>query len=249
VEGIKMSLAPRNIVADSPESLRAITFITFGDPTGIEASPIYTEISGTCTINGTYNNTFGGTEDVDYIYDNAEVTPDSLDTRVALRDLSPFPALINYRISELYAGYSPFYVDVGATSDIVGSGEFVAVHGHLVSRKSTPLDIPIFSTDLVKTNTTAGIRRDNTTDPPTEIDIGATITLKMPFTRGTIEDGDLVIVFQIFAEMESRGNYTMELEVATTGWDSTDFRDIRGTYSATTTDPDGIEYDWSITIG
>lgn len=240
-----MSLTPRNIVADSPLSLEGIAFLTIGDPTGIEASPIYTQISGACTINGTYN----APGDIDYIYDNAAVNPDPLNTRVALRDLSPFLVLESYRIAERYAGYSPFYVDVGATSDIVGDGEFVAVHGRLVSRTISPLSIPIFSTDLVKTNANAGTRRDNTTSPATETDIGATITLKMPFTRGTIEDGDLVIVFQILADMESRENYTMELEVDASGWGSTDFRDIRGTYGTTSTDPDGIEYIWSITIG
>lgn len=241
-----MSLTPRNIVVNGPYFLRDIQFATGGDPSGLEASPIYTSISGTCDINGSYYGT-GFLSDIEYIYSSVTLTPDSLTTRRSLRSLSPFH---DYSSDSIITD-EIWNVDVGATGDLVGANEFVAVHGYQVSRTPSPFDIPIFSERLTKENLTAGTRRDHSTSPATDSDIGASIEIVPPAVTGSIEGGDLKLVFSIIVGMNlGAENYTetLQLEIDASAWTSTDFRDIRGTYGATSYDSKGIEYIWSLTI-
>lgn len=248
-----MSLTPRNIVVDGPDVASDLVFNVPADPSGFDASPIYTALSGTCTINGSYYGAVGTAyEDIEYIYSSVVMTPDSL-ARIPLKgeDLAPFLSEDNFEIARDHSDSS--YADIGATSGIIPTGKFAAFCGLLTSitNRPTPFDPPLFEPDLNKEDMEAGTRRDHSVSPATDLPLGATVTIRAPVTTGSIEGGDLKLRFRLTVSMNAGyESYTedMDHEVDASAWTSADFRDIRGTYGTTSADVNGIEYVWSLTI-
>ena len=62
--------------------------------------------------------------------------------------------------------------------------------------------------------------------------------------------GDLKIVV-LLAYVIDFGSFSglFTYEIYASSWTILDFRDIRGTYGTSSTDVNGIEYTWSVTVG
>lgn len=235
-----MSLSPRNIVVNNPKVVSEIilrTPLLFSS--GFEASPIYQDISGTLTIDGSYSD-----GDFNFIYDNAVITIDPLE-RIAKRDCLPAtPVIIERSISDERVDET--------VSIIIPSGKFTATSGFRIARnlqnRATPLDPPILQGDFTKTNPTSGILRDNSVSPPVDTDISADLSFSIGPLSGSISAGNAVFFVRAVISTSTGDGGSFDKEIDASAFTTPDWRDIRGTYSQTDTDVNGITYTWSFTI-
>ena len=244
----------RDIVCDSPAAFAETITTTAGIPVGIDASPIYTTLNASVTIDGSYYGTVGTSyEDIEYIYNAVAINAVQLD-RIGLRDIfygivaANFEVLLNYDVST--------YIDVMDT-DSVPAGEFIAICSPLPSVSGTgvmPFSPPKFSPSLNHASGDGqgvGTRKDHNDSPASESDLDVTVVWSGPLFRGTIEEGDLEMFFTLTGTINTNQQPEAiyeEIVIDCSSWDSTDFRDIRGTYTEIDTDANGITYDWEIVI-
>jgi hypothetical protein len=251
-----MSLAPRNIVIEGPDVFGNMGAITFGEPSGIDAPPFYASFSGEVTINGSYYGT-GSFSDIEYVYSSILMETQPL-TRIGLRDASLNVTAFDeqYEITRK--------TDPSAIADIGGAGtssdgNCVACCAFLMapSGQFVPLSVPLFASTGFPTfdpDDGTGTRIDHSTDPATEADILVSAVFSGPTFTGTIGEADFrmrfavrITFFTASGEINSDVfDFTDEIDVS--AWSTADFRDIRGTYGATSYDANGIEYVWSVTI-
>ena len=254
-----MAIEPRNIVCDSPDVFSQLIGVTASTPSGIDASPIYTVRNATVTINGDYDGEVG-TAFEDYNYSYSNVTLDAVEqTREGLRDLVAGVFFENYEVSTSKTEVSSF-ADI-LFEDAMPPNTFVATQGDIPSASDQtrqPFAPPSMGggdplTHVESDGVDVGVLTITNTPPPdTILDLSVSMVFNGPFFRGTIEGSDLEMYFTLSGTINQGHqpeSVNEEVTVDASSWGSPDFRDIRGTYGTTSTDENGIEYVWSITIG
>lgn len=234
-----MPLDPRNIVADGPDVMsQLILAASLG--IGAEASPIYETIDASVTVSGTCTD-----GDIEYVYSGTTSIPQL--TRIVLRDYISGVAIANYEIERENDASS--YADIGIFSG-VGVSEFIAILGNVMGCNGgvPPFSPPRFEPTTILDENLTGTRIDNSVDPPEESPFAISLTLTLPYFIGTIADSNLELLTDLtVSDGVGGGFFTASTDAS--AWTSPDFRDIRGTYGATSYDVNGIEYVWSVTIG
>jgi hypothetical protein len=244
-----MSITPRNIVLDGPDVMSAVLAIGINPISSSgEGSPIYETIDAEAAVSGTY--TDGPLE-----YDFSSTTAIPQQYRAELRPLvgGVDVAGEHYEIERDHDVSS--WVDFGFIS-VGDPSTFLALQSNILGCNggSPPFAPPFFyvGTDLTDYSI-EGTVTDTSEDPETVNPRGIELIFTPPFFRGSIQDGDLEMVVSLTAtvNVEDPGEYTETFEFITdaSAWDTTDFRDIRGTYGTTSYDANGIQYIWSITLG
>jgi hypothetical protein len=242
------TLDPRNVIINNP---RDIDFL------GIDASPIYLTIDASVSVGATSYSI----DAYDYVVDAASHNFTQL-TREPLFDLSSGGGIF-YENNEI-TGYGESSFFDGLNDLFFGSsggGKFAAgllyVDG-IYSGRAYPFSPPDFFTpsgtgyqshtfsDIVTETDTGGT-------PPVDVLRDVTVSVSVPQFTGALRDGDLKMVITFSGSVSGThsgvSSVTDTVEIDASAWDSPDFRDIRGTYGATSYDPNGIEYVWSVTIG
>lgn len=231
----------RNVVINNP---RVLDFLL------IDSSPIYSTIDGSVSVTG---GSFT-IDDKDFVVSSASHT---------------FPQLVREHSFEVTTGifYENQEIDVfGVTSYYDGlddllfgsnSGKFIAesrpVSSHLNSF-SQPFSPPFFYTPNATGNLDHGFEdiveiTDTTGTPPSNVSTrDLFVTVGTPIFTGDLLDGDFKLVVLFGAVIQGLPSYTDSLEIDASAFGSPELRDIRGTYGATSTDDNGIEYVWSITL-
>lgn len=235
-----MSFTPRNIVADGPDAFNLALRAEYNSGlTAIEASPIYTSLSGSVYINGSYSSF-----DYDYDFDKTII----LDPR-ARSNIRTGTTIIeeeNYEVERV--GAVSTYADLPDIFSAFGhsSSEVVIMHGAPVSitGQTVPFAPPAYSiTGLSVTDTQAGTETDEDNNVT---DITGVFSVSVPQFRGSVEGGDLEMYFLMQANISDGPNFEHAIDASS--WDSADFRDIRGTYGTTSVDSNGVSYTWSLTL-
>lgn len=241
-----MSLTPKNLRIDGLDVISDLILLGVpADDTGFDGSPIYTQLDASVTIDGSYS--LGA---VDYSYSSAVLTMPTL-TRIGLRDalMTPFAIETRYPVPGRFRTHT---ADIGGTSGVIPSGRFVAGHVRQVSvHNPVPFEPPAFYGDTSIVVDPAGTKTDNGTTPATVTDLAASAIWSVGFT-GAIETGDLVfkVYMSVTVNLGDGDEYTVDLsdDIDASAWGMADFRDIRGTYSPSGTDGNGITYTGSLTI-
>ena len=234
-------LDPRNIVADGPDVFAldpAASHAAFS--LGAEASPIYLTVDASVAVSGSYT---VGTVTREY----SGSTSVTQRTRAAIRtDAEVDSAGENYEIKRDHgdSNWGDFGVLMGGASNT-----FSAVHWNPMGCNggTPPFAPPTFVLDSFIVEYVDGTETDTAPDPDTETPITVEVSVVPPFFTGSIQDGDLKMLVRLIA-VENGVMETFDEEIDASAWTVTDFRDIRGTYGTTSTDSNGIEYTWSITI-
>lgn len=241
--GHKMSISPKNIVADSP---------TVTANLALDASPIYTAIDASVSVAATSYTV----DNYDYAVASASHSFTQLQREPLIDATTSYIAYENEEIDGLEA---PTYFD--GLDDFIfpssGAGKFAADILSFTDVSTPPFSPPRFYTpdatgsqsyffNEVVTET------NNNPDPPEDNLVDIRATVGTPIFTGTILGGDLkmTITFAgvVFGSGPGAGTVTEDVEVDCSSWTSADFRDIRGTYGKTTTDGNGIAYTWSLTV-
>lgn len=254
-----MSLEPRNIVVDGPDVFGNAGSLTFGEPSGVDAPPFYSSFSGALAMSGSYYGAAGTAyEDIEYDFNGISMATQELE-RIGLRD--PLLGLTAFEIRyEINRNTDPnAFIDIGG-ANALADGKCIACCAFrgAPSGQFVPLSVPWFQSagnPSFDPDAGVGVRRDHSNDPPTESDILVNASFIGPSFTGTIGESDFRMKFSVrvtfFTESDEinslERNFNVEVDVSS--WTTLDFRDIRGTYGTTSTDPNSIEYAWSVTIG
>lgn len=243
----------RTIVCDSPAAFTKTLDSAINFPNGGDASPIYMTVNASVTINGSYYGT-GAYENIEYIYNAATITATELN-RVAVRDTIYSAYEPHYEIT--LSGFASTWVDI-FDEDSIPSDSFIAIFASLPSTASQdymPFSPPKFdrgnSPFIDLSGTSVGTRRDHSAGPPSDNNMDVTLGIDGPLFRGSIAGGDLEMYFTLTGTINQpyeTESINEEIAVDCSSWDSTDFRDITGTYTQLDTDANGITYDWEIVI-
>ncbi len=235
-----MSFTPRNIIADGPDAFSLALRAEYNSGiTAIEASPIYTSISGSVYVNGSYSS-FG------YDYSFGKTMTLGPRTRSDIRAGITTIEEESYEVERV--GAVSTYADLPDLFTAFGhsSSEVVIMHGAPVSitGQTLPFAPPAYSiSELSITDTQAGTETDpdgNTTY------VTGVFSISVPLFRGTIEGGDLEMYFLMQANISDGPNFEHAIDASS--WGTADFRDIRGTYGTTSVDTNGVSYTWSLTL-
>ena len=236
----------------------------------IDASPIYTELSGSVVLNGSYT-TYDSmsNSDREFVYDNVEFDFPVI-TRIYHRDPALNPGAESAEAAQFFDSITGVrsYHDKGFINSAVPEGRFLAIHGWQASiRNPSPFDTPVFiapndssimffalfSKELESVGTVTITPRNG--GDPTVKNIGAQMLLQRPYLLGSIEGGDLELIFTLSYRINIDAfpagppiQDGFEHIIDASAWSSPQLRDIRGTYGATETDERGLEYTWSLTI-
>lgn len=235
-----MSFTPRNIIADGPDAFSLALRADYNSGiTAIEASPIYTSMSGSVYVNGSYSNL-----GYDYYYDKTMALNPR--TRSNIRTGTTIIEEENYEVERV--GAVSTYTDLPDVFLAFGhsSSEVVIMHGAPVSitGRTVPFAPPTFSVSgLSITDNQAGTKTD---EDGNVTDITGVFVVSTPQFRGSIEGGDLEMYFSMHANISS--GPVFEHAIDASSWDGADFRDIRGTYGTTSVDINGVSYTWSLTL-
>jgi len=239
-----MSLEPRNFVCDGPDVFAKLTISPSPAPNATEASPIYTSIDAQVAVSGSY---VDGTKTFDFSHTTSITTL----TRVAARDGSTV-TIENLEIERDHNVSA--YADIAA-EPVPGANETIMIGRGLLSGSGlvVPFDPPNLSSSLLEEVAEIGTVTDTAPDPDTTTAIEGLLSVFAPYFTGTISGGDLKMVVRmdglIFVSTAAEYPVSFTKEIDASAWGSPDFRDIRGTYSQTDTDSNGIEYVWSVTVG
>ena len=226
----------RNIVVDGPDVMAHLCDYFFGLDLGdagssnfvgavIDASPIYTEISGSVILNGSYIRPTD--PDYEFIYDNVEFTFPAL-TRIYQRDPALSPQADEFEAARSISritGISSYYDRGFNNLGLLPESRFLATQGLQTSGRDptvftsgqpslpSPLDPPLlsagtpfvfgFNTGTVifkKKIFPAGIVRyiGSAPSPPPDEDVSAAMALSPPYTTGSIEGGNLGLAFRVY---------------------------------------------------
>jgi hypothetical protein len=241
-----MSLEPKNIVVEGPDVFGNVLGFTFGEPSGVDAPPFYSSFTGSVVVNGSYID-----GDFEYDYDSVLIETNELE-RIGLRD--PLLGLTAFEpVYEVIRKTSPSaFVDVGGAT-ITADGKCVACCGFAgsVSGQLVPLSVPFFaSAGFPDFNPSfgAGMVTDNSQTPPVQSESELEASFFGPSFTGLIGDTDFHMNFSL-SITNAAGVTAFTNSIDVSAWTTADFRDIRGTYSQTDYDANGIEYVWSVTIG
>jgi len=243
-----MAITPRNIVCDGPDVFSQVAFIGIAPlNSSAEGAPIYTTLDAEVTVSGGYT-------DGDLVYDFAGTTAITQRTRAEIRadiggvDVAGENAEI-VRDNDVSSWVDFGYI-VGAGSDI-----FMATQAETLGCNGgvPPFAPPAFELSNALVDYVDGTRTDTAEDPDLEEARSIELTVYPPYFTGSIQDGDLemIVSLVVIVNVGNVDEYTETFNFATdcSAWTTSDFRDIRGTYGTTSTDINGIEYIWSVTIG
>jgi len=234
-------LDPRNIVADGPDVFALPSAVGVGpSPLGAEASPIYLTVDASVAVSGSYT---VGTVTREY----SGSTSVTQRTRAAIRtDAEVNVVGENYEIERDHGDSN--WGDFGVLQT-GASNTFSAVHWNPMGCNggTPPFAPPSFVLDSFIVEYVDGTETDTAPDPDTETPITVVLHVFLPIFMGSIQDGDLKMLVRVIA-IENGVAEIFREEIDASAWTVTDFRDIRGTYGTTSTDSNGIEYTWSITI-
>jgi hypothetical protein len=236
-------LDPRNIIADGPDVFAKVAAIGI-DPlvSSAEGSPIYETIDAEVSVNGSY--TVGSVT-----YEYSGTTSVTQRTRESIRTDAVIDfAGENYEVVRDHGISS--WVDFGVILD-ASENTFAAVQGNILGCNggTPPFAPPSFLLAPSIIEYIDGTSTDTDPDPDLIEAIIVELQIAPPFFTGSIQNGDLKmkVSLRIVENGNAAETFTAEIDCST--WDSTDFRDIRGTYGTTSYDTNGIEYVWSVTIG
>jgi len=251
-----MSLTPKDIRVEGPDVFGNLAVVTLGEPSGIDAPPFYESFHGELTMNGSYYGS-GFYSNIEYVYSSVLMETQEL-TRIGLRD--PLLDVMAFEEGyEVVRNTDPSgFADIGGTT-ASADGKCAAFCGFVQapSGQFVPLSVPWFTSagsPSFDPDPGIGVRRDHDDDPVTEIDILVYPSFTGPYFTGTIGESDFRMKFGVrvtFFTTTGELNpdvRSFEVEVDVSAWTSFNFRDIRGTYGATSYDVNGIEYVWSITL-
>jgi hypothetical protein len=243
VEG--MSLDPRNIVADGPDVMSKVLAIGILPLSSSgEGSPIYTTIDAEASVSGNF--TSG-------VYDYSFSGSTTIDQRIRV-DIRSIVGGVDFA-GEHYEIIRDNDVSSWVDFGVITGGaelEFAAVQSNILGCNggTPPFAPPNFypATDI--DGYIDGTRVDNSDPTPISEPSSIQLLFGPPYFTGSIQDGDLKMVVSLAYVIDSgdfSGSFTYEIDASS--WTTLDFRDIRGTYGTTSTDDNGIEYIWSVTIG
>lgn len=244
-----MSLTPRNLFVPGFDLFsNLIQFGLGADLSGTDGSPIYTQLDADLTISGSY--TVG---DIDYSY-SGTITMDTL-TRIGLRDASVVGGISDPRYT-VTGKFRDHVADLGYTTGTLTGNQFVAVQvpgaGSASLHNPLPFDPPFFfASNALTFSGIVGTRTDNSAAPPTVTDAYASVVFEVLFT-GAIETGDLVyrVKMTVTLNVGEAEQYQQIFydDTDASAWGMPDFRDVRGTYSPSGTDGNGISHTGSFVI-
>jgi len=239
-----MSIVARNIVVEGPDVMSHLAATSFDYfPGGFEAAPIYLTLDAAVTMTGSFS-----VGSIDYDYSGSPTI--SQMTRVAARDLTITLELEN---AEIARTTNPSAFADAASSTGLSTNEFTATLLDLdicANGVTPPFSPPWFGEkNPGMSGSVTGTKTDNTQIPAVVTDANAGLRVFPPKFSGTIADGDLQMYVELSYVVDGVGSGIFRKNYDASAWGSPDFRDIRGTYGATDTDSNGIEYVWSVTVG
>jgi len=239
-----MSVTARNLFIDGPDLLKHYF--------AIDASPIYLTIDASVsTEGGSFTDPLR--PNLDYVVSAESHTFPQL-TRQTLRELNRPIFSVNEELTRAHSVST--YIDRAEDLDnFPDAGKFVAYlnsvdfnDGSLSPYSPSKFEIPNFTNGFSHSFDNAVEETDTLPSPPVATLSDLVMGGNLPLFRGSIVGGDLEMF--IAYGMSYAGYFpTSEIVIDASAWTQLDFRDIRGTYSQTDTDSNGIEYVWSVTVG